>query len=43
MHMVSAHLYAESMLIDFGLVKVANGDELRMAFQHLAWRRVAVG
>jgi len=40
--MVSAHLYPESTLIIFLLVKVANGDELRMAFQHQALMRVAV-
>jgi len=40
MFMVSAHLYPEFTLINFQLVKVANGLELRMAFQHQAWMRV---
>jgi len=43
MHMVSTHKYAESMLIDFLLAKIANGDELRMTFLHQAWMTVALG
>jgi len=41
--MVSAHLCPQITLIDFLLVKVANGDKLGMALQHQAWIKVAVG
>jgi len=43
--MVSAHtyVYPQSTLIDFKLVKVANGDKLGIVFQHQAWIRITVG
>jgi len=42
MHMVSTHLL-EIHTNRFLMVKVTNGDEQRMAFQHQAWMTVAVG